>query len=392
MKKLKLGCEVLIQSKKYKNVPSAIVTTFATRVLTKEKFPPVTEFLLQNGYHIKKIFSPEHGYYLASAAGENVEHTIDFRTNLPIFSLYGKNKEILPEWSKDIKVIFYDINDLCLRFYTFGSTLYYVLKSAKNLNKKIVILDRPNPLSAKHVDGNVLEAKYKSFVGISSVPVRHGLTPAEFALYLNSEEKIYADLEIIPMENYNRKLWWDDYFGTIWFNPSPNINSLSTALIYSGTCLFEGVNVSFGNGTTRPFEQIGSPWINSNVWIKKIKKYIKNTDIVEFVETIFVPKKGIYENQLCKGIQIIIKKRDKVSMFAVAVALLRALYETHGKFFKFVPLINQPNIFWIDKLAGGSEVRKFIETGKPSFTILLKKWSNECNIFRKQVKKYFLYH
>lgn len=386
-----LGCQNFSILKKYKNKNVAIVTTFATRVINKKNYPPVVEFLLSERFKIKKIFSPEHGYYLVTLAGEVVDNTKDVRTNLPVYSLYSKTKEILPEWVKDIDVIFYDVNDLGLRFYTFGSTLYYVLLSAKNCGKKVVILDRPNPLTGKFVDGNILDKKYSSFVGITSIPVRHGLTQGEFAVYLNNEEKINAELEISVMKNYNRSYWWDEIYGDVWFNPSPNINSLITALIYSGTCLFEGVNVSFGSGTTRPFQVIGAPWVNSQLWCKTLNSYLKHLSGVSFAEVVFTPKYGVYKENLCKGLQVIITDRNKVSMFAVAVAMIRSLYETHPEKFQWTPCVNEQNVFWIDKLTGGTEVRNFVETGKPSFKTLVEKWQNECYNFKQKIKPYLLY-
>ncbi|MCS7227350.1 MAG: DUF1343 domain-containing protein [Endomicrobia bacterium] len=386
-----LGCKNFYKLNKYKHKTIAIVTTFATRAVDEPNFPPVVEYLLSKKFQIKKIFSPEHGYYLVITAGENVDNSKDLRTNLPIYSLYGKNKEILPEWVKDIDVIFYDINDLGLRFYTFGSTLYYVLLSAKKCKKPVVILDRPNPLTANIVDGNILDIKYKSFVGITSVPVRHGLTQAEFALYLNNEENINAEVDIIPMINYNRTLWWDEIYKSIWFNPSPNINNLNTALIYSGTCLFEGVNVSFGSGTTRPFEIIGAPWINSKLWYKKIKKFLPFLHGVNFAEIVFVPRYGNYKDQLCKGLQVIVYDRNKISMFNTAVAMIWSLYHTHKRFFKWIPCVNEKNTFWIDKLAGGTELRNFVETSKPSFYNFILKCQQQCKQFKQKTKKFLLY-
>jgi len=288
-------------------------------VLNHPNFPPASEFLLSHNFNIKKIFAAEHGYYLVKTAGENVQNTKEIYTNLPVYSLYGTTKEILSEWVKDIDIIFYDINDLGLRFYTFGSTLYYVLLSAKKLNKKVVILDRPNPLTAEIVDGNILNKEYKSFVGISELPVRYAFTQGELALYYNSEENINAELEVIPMENYNRNFWWDEIYPHIWFNPSPNINSLTTALIYSGSCLFEGINVSYGIGTTRPFELIGAPWINTHKWLDSLLSYKEHLNGVLFTKTVFVPKYGNYNGKVCYGIQVIINNRNNVRIFNVAV-------------------------------------------------------------------------
>ncbi len=388
---LVLGCQNLVKLNKYKNYKIAIVTTFATRAVENNDFPPVVEYLLRKKFNIKKIFSPEHGYYLTVSAGETVNNAKDERTNLPIYSLYNENKEILSDWVNDIDCIFYDINDLGLRFYTFGSTLYYVLLSAKKLKKKVVILDRPNPLTGKIVDGNILNTNYRSFVGITCIPVRHGMTQAEFALYLNNEEKINAEVEIIPMKNYNRNFWWDEIYNDVWFNPSPNINCLTTALIYSGTCLFESVNVSFGNGTTRPFQIIGAPWINSQLWYKCLKSYSKYLTGVNFAEVVFTPKSGNYKGSFCKGLQVIVIERNKVSMFTTAVAMLRSLYQTHKKNFQWVPCVNEKNVFWIDKLTGGTEVRIFVETGKPTFDKLVNKWNQECEKFKQKRKQYLLY-
>ena len=394
MKKVLLGCEIITKYNKYKKIPAGIVSTFNTRVMDYNKFPPVVEHLLSYGFNIKKIFAAEHGYYLVKTAGETVTNTKDKYTNLPVYSLYGSTKEILPDWVKDIDIIFYDINDLGLRFYTFGSTLYYVLLSAKKLNKKVVILDRPNPLTAKIVDGNILNKEYKSFVGISDLPVRHGLTQGELALYYNSEENINADLEVIPMENYNRNFWWDEIYPNVWFNPSPNINSLTTALVYSGSCLFEGINVSYGTGTTRPFELIGAPWINTQKWLDVLLSYKQYLNGVSFTKTVFVPKYGNYNNEVCYGLQIVINNRNEVKMFNVATLMISSLYETHKKNFKFIPTTNpqeKKKIYWIDKLAGGTELREFIKTKKISFAELKTKWDTELDLFKRKRQKFLIY-
>ena len=394
MKKINLGCEEVVKYKQYKKIPAGIVTTFNTRVIDYHKFPTVLEHLLSHGFNIKKIFSVEHGYYLTQPAGENVQNIKEKYTKLPVYSLYGRTKEILPEWATDIDIIFYDINDLGLRFYTFGSSLYYILLSAKKLNKKVIILDRPNPLTANIIDGNILNKEYKSFVGISTLPVRHGFTQAELALYFNSEENINADLEVIPMQNYRRNLWWDEIYPNVWFNPSPNINSLTTALIYSGSCLFEGVNVSYGTGTTRPFEIIGAPWIDSQKWLDCLLSYKKFLNGVSFTKAVFVPKYGNYSNEVCYGLQVLIHNRNEVKMFEVATLMILSLYKTHKKNFKFTTSVSPPQkkkIFWIDKLAGGTELREFVEK-QDNFYKLKSKWEKELNSFKRKRQKFSIYN
>ena len=215
------------------------------------------DVLLKNKINVIKIFGPEHGFRGDADAGEKVDNTTDTKTGLPVISLYGKNKKPFPDQMKDIEVVIFDIQDVGVRFYTYISTLHYVMESCAENNIPLVVLDRPNP-NGMYVDGPVLDTALKSFVGMHPIPIVYGLTMGELANMINGEgwlkNKIKCNLKVIKCNGYKHSCTYD-----LPVKPSPNLpNSLSIAL-YPSLCLFEGTNVSVARGTTFPFQAIGFP-------------------------------------------------------------------------------------------------------------------------------------
>src|SRR2546430_4171598 len=203
------------------------------------------------------LYSPEHG--IRGVAEARVASTVDEKTGRPIHSLYGDADKPTPQMLEGIDVLVYDIQDLGVRQYTFESTLALAMQAAAEKRIPIVVLDRPNPVTGTILEGNILEPAYASFVGIYPVLSRHGMTLGELAKMYNAEQRIGADLTVVPVEGWRRDMWWDET-GLPWVNPSPNIRRLEAAIHYPGTVFFEATNVSEGRGTDLPFEQIGAPW------------------------------------------------------------------------------------------------------------------------------------
>ncbi len=212
------------------------------------------------------LFAPEHGVRGNSEAGATITDEKDPLTEIPAISLYGATRKPTAAMLKDVDVLVFDIQDVGARFYTYISTLFLTLEAAAEQGIPYVVLDRPNPIGGHLVEGPVLDAEFKSFVGIHELPVRHGMTVGELALLFNGEKwlrnGVRADLKIIKMANWKRDMLFDET-GLPWVKPSPNMVSLQTALVYPGTCLIEGTNLSEGRGTLHPFEQIGAPWLNA---------------------------------------------------------------------------------------------------------------------------------
>src|SRR5690606_18929414 len=257
-------CQVVLaaeQTEKYipflKDQKIGVVTNQTGIIPTEDGYIHLVDNLISQGINVVKIFSPEHGFRGTADAGEIVKDGKDTKTGLPIVSLYGNNKKPKDEQVKDLDVILFDIQDVGVRFYTYISTLHYVMESAAENDKTVLVLDRPNP-NGDYVDGPVLEKANVSFVGMHEIPLVHGLTVAELAKMLNGEKWLEGGrqcaLEIITMKNYTHKTLYN-----LPVKPSPNLPNQQSIRLYPSLGLFEGTNVSVGRGTEKPFQIIGSP-------------------------------------------------------------------------------------------------------------------------------------
>ncbi|MBT4478173.1 MAG: DUF1343 domain-containing protein, partial [Flavobacteriales bacterium] len=220
----------------------------------------LVDSLITLGIDIAKVFSPEHGFRGIADAGAKIEDGIDVKTGIPIVSLYGKNKKPYAEQLAGIDILLFDIQDVGARFYTYISTLHYVMEAAAENNIKLIVLDRPNP-NGHYVDGPIREKGFKSFVGMHPIPIVHGMTIGEYAKMINAENWISkrCDLTIIEMENYTHDISYD-----LPIKPSPNLPNARAINLYPSLCLFEGTNISVGRGTQYPFQHFGAPYLQSN--------------------------------------------------------------------------------------------------------------------------------
>jgi uncharacterized protein YbbC (DUF1343 family) len=217
----------------------------------------VVDFLIQKGVQVKKVFVPEHGFRGTADAGEKVDNSVDQKTGLPIISLYGNNKKPSAEQIKDLDVVIFDLQDVGTRFFTYISTMHYVMEACAEQGKKVIIFDRPNP-NASYIDGPMLKPGFESFVGMHNIPIVHGLTVGELAKMINGEKwlkgGLTVDLEVIPVANWNHQLAY-----SLPVKPSPNLPTDLAIKLYPSTCLFEGTVVSLGRGTYFPFQVYGYP-------------------------------------------------------------------------------------------------------------------------------------
>lgn len=351
----------------------------------------LVDTLFTGGINITALFSPEHGKRGEISDGQNITSSFDNKTGLPIFSLYGKTKIPTKEMLKNVDILLYDIQDVGARFYTYISTLYYVIKSAAENNIPIVVLDRPNPISGLQVRGTVLDSSYKSFIGIAPIAVVYGMTIGELANYFVKENLINTkeepELKIIRMKGWKRNYFWDD-MDRQWIPPSPNIPKFETALIYPGTCFIEGTNISEGRGTDNPFLTIGAPFINSEDLINHLKS-LKIAGI-DFAPSSFTPVeingKALnpkYEGIKCSGIQFKITNKNEFNAVEFGVNLIYTLIKLYPNNFKFKKA-------HFDKLAGTDKLRKDLLAGKSPSTII-NNWNNELKNFKSIRKKYLLY-
>jgi uncharacterized protein YbbC (DUF1343 family) len=349
----------------------------------------LTDTLLKiKDINIIKIFAPEHGYFINNSAGEIVNDSS--LRGITVYSLYGKNKKPTSGMLKNVEFLIYDLQDLGTRFYTYISTLYYVIEAASENNIPLIILDSPDPIGGDYVDGPILNDSLISFIGIIPIPIAYGMTPGELAKMIIGEKWIKSTndhFKIIKMVNWRRENYFDDY-NTEWINPSPNIPDLETAILYPGIALLEGTNISEGRGTNRPFKSIGAPFINSQRLIEELTS-LKCTGI-NLTPASFIPErigskavKPKYENKKCSGISLNITNRNEFNSVHFGIKLLYALHKLYPEKFKF-------NVNYFDKLSGDSSIRKMLTYGSSPETII-KSWQVPLNEFKEKRKKYLLY-
>ena len=281
------------------------------------------------GVQLVKLFSPEHG--IRGAVDAAVPDGTDETTGLPIVSLYGRNRKPLPKDLEGIDVLVYDIQDIGARFYTYITTLGLVLEAAKDAGKSVVVLDRPNPIGGLEVSGPLRDDEFASFIAYHALPVRHGMTVGELARLYNAERKIGASLEVIACRGWSRADLFDRT-GLVWINPSPNMRSLTEALLYPGVGMLEATNLATGRGTDTPFERVGAPWIDPEPFAMALN----HADIpgARFVPIVFTPTQRQYAGVRCGGVSIIIHDWSQFDPIRMGIALalkLRALYPDEWK-------------------------------------------------------------
>jgi len=289
------------------------------------------------GVKLAALFSPEHG--IRGAADEKVSDSKDEQTGLPIYSLYGETRRPQPNQLKDLDALVYDIQDVGARFYTYISTLGYVMEEAAKAKLPVYVLDRPNPIGGLEVEGPIADADKLSFTAYHRIPVRHGMTIGELGRLYNEERKIGCDLRVIQMDGWKRAMWFDETNLT-WVNPSPNMRSLTEATLYPGIGLLETTNVSVGRGTDTPFELVGAPWIDE----QQLASYLNQRRIagVRFVPVRFTPNTSVFKGQECHGVNIVVTDRSRFRPVANGLELavaLRKLYPAAWKVESYLRLL-----------------------------------------------------
>ena len=322
----------------------------------------LVDSLLSLGIDVVKVFSPEHGFRGKADAGAIIEDGIDSKTGIPIISLYGNNKKPRKEQLKGIDILVFDIQDVGVRFYTYISTLHYVMEAAAENNIKVIVLDRPNP-NGHYVDGPILDTNFKSFVGMHPVPIVHGMTIGEYAKMINGENWITTrcELIVIEMENYTYNTNYD-----LPIKPSPNLPNARAVNLYPSLCLFEGTNISVGRGTNYPFQHFGAPYLKSNYsFMPKSgegSKYPKHEDIV------------------CFGTDLRFQEDYLTALN------LNWIIETYKQCSEKEEFFN--NFF--DKLAGTDKLKKQIIAGMTAKEIKAS-WEEGLSIFKKLRENYLIY-
>ena len=348
-------------------------------------------FLKSKTCILKALFGPQHGI-----RGETQDNMIewesfrDTQTGLPVFSLYGHTRKPGPSKLKDIDVLVIDMQDAGSRYYTFIWTMELCMQACMEMNKSVIILDRPNPINGHLTEGPVLDMAFASFVGQRPLPVRHGMTIGEIGNYLRNEFYPSLDFHVIPIQGWKRKIWFDET-KLPWVMPSPNMPTLDTALVYPGMCLLEGTNISEGRGTTRPFEIFGAPFIEPDKMIKHLLRF--NLPGLIFRPMYFQPTFQKHTGKLCGGAQIHVINRERLKPFKTGVAIIKSIHDLYPEHFawKQPPYEYETEKMPIDILAGTDRLRKDIEKGE-KLDKMEKWWQEECLQFNKQYrKKYLIY-
>jgi uncharacterized protein YbbC (DUF1343 family) len=302
---------------------------------------------------LRALYGPEHGVRGDVDAGGTVETYTDPRTGLPVYSIYGSGDN-RPDLSmlEDIDCLLIDIQDVGCRFYTFISTMYNAMEVCARAGKTFMVLDRINPINGVDVEGNLLDPAYTSFIGIAPIPQRHGMTMGELALFFNQECALGCDLKVIPLWGWKREQFGDET-GIPWVNPSPNMPSVDAALLYPGTCLFEGTNISEGRGTTKPFELIGAPWLDADTLATALNS--QNLPGIIARPACFQPWVGKFSGEFCQGVQLHVVERRAVRSVEVGLRVLDAVRTQDGERFAW----RQPvtDRYSIDLLAGTDVLR-----------------------------------
>lgn len=285
--------------------------------------------ILKEKTDLKLLFSPEHGLNANFREGALVDNTIDRKTSLKIYSLYGKQKKPTKEMLKDIDIVCFDIQDVGSRFYTYIYTMAYAMQACAENDKTFVVFDRPNPINGNVVEGFILQEEFKSFVGLYPITQRHGMTVGELSLMFNKEFGINCNLKVIPIKNWSRSSYFED-LSLVWIPSSPNIPNSNTALVYSGICLFEGTNLSVGRGTTLPFHYLGAPFINADDLVEKLNN--ENLKGVKFFPAYFTPSSSIYKDEACEGVYIAVKDKQSFQPVRVAIKIFNIIKKTYPEF------------------------------------------------------------
>ncbi|MEA3445965.1 MAG: DUF1343 domain-containing protein [Bacteroidota bacterium] len=329
----------------------------------------LVDSLLALNVDLIRIFSPEHGFRGNAGAGEHVSNFVDKKTGLPVVSLYGKHKKPLPEDLELVDIMLFDLQDVGARFYTYISSLHYLMEACAENNIPLIVLDRPNP-NGFYVDGPVLKNTYKSFVGMHPVPVVHGMTIGEYAKMINGEgwlnNNLKCNLTIIPCRNYNHNTLYE-----LPVRPSPNLPNMVSVYLYPSLCFFEGTIMSLGRGTSHPFQCYGHPdfVLGSFVFTPRSIPGVANH-----------PK---HENKKCYGANLSSAEELILSEKRINLSWLISTYEAmHEKEDFFIP--------FFEKLAGTENLRKQIEAGK-SENEIRKSWQADLSKFKQIRKKYLLY-
>jgi uncharacterized protein YbbC (DUF1343 family) len=391
VKRVQTGCERLL-AQPPSDLKQARLGLLCNQASVGPDWQPLWQLLARHfSQSLRAIFGPQHGLWgekqdnmVASADG------VEPRTGLPVFSLYGERLRPTPESLELIDVLLVDLPDVGTRVYTFAATMAFAMKAAAQQGKKVVILDRPNPIGGIQVEGNLLKPEMTSIVGPYPLPMRHGMTLGELSRYYNEAHQIGCDLAIIPVQGWDRSHYFD-VTGLPWVLPSPNLPTLDTAIVYPGQVLLEGTNLSEGRGTTRPFELFGAPFINPFAVTAALRDHSQLPGVI-VRETWFQPTFHKWAGEVCGGFQLHVTDRRAYKPYLTTLAILQEILQLYPDQFQWrqPPYEYEYERLPIDLLTGDPAIREGLES-KVSVTDLEKSWAGELQGFLQERQKYVSY-
>jgi uncharacterized protein YbbC (DUF1343 family) len=328
------------------------------------------------GVKLVALFSPEHG--IAGRAEDQVASAVDPSTGLPIYSLYGETRRPTEEMLRGVDTLVFDIQDAGVRFYTYITTMAYAMEEAAKRKIALYVLDRPDPLGGERIEGPMLDPDRLSFVGYFPMPVRMGMTLGEMAQMFNAENKIGCDLHVMAMKAWRRRDRFEDT-GLPWIAPSPNLRSLDAAVLYPGIEILQDGGIAVGRGTDTPFELFGAPWIHAT----ELADYLNRRFVpgVRFVPTSFTPRAGLYKDQLCQGLALVITDRASLDSMWIGLEIAAALRKLYRQDFKLEKIIN---------LLGSKATLDRLKRGDAP-ALIVADWTDELEAFKRMRAKYLLY-
>ena len=333
------------------------------------------------------LFSPEHG--IRGVEESMVASSVDSASGLPIHSLYGETRKPTPEMLQGVEALIYDIEDLGVRQYTYESTLALAMQAAAEADIPIIVLDRPNPVTGRIMEGNILEPGFETFVGIYPVLSRHGMTLGELAQMYNAEHDIGADLTVVPAEGWTRDMWRDET-ALPWVKPSPNIPRLEAAIHYPGTVFFEAVNVSEGRGTDAPFEQIGAPWLDNQRLAAEMDGMALPGVRFEAADIPVAETGRKYPGETLKGVRLVLTDREVYRPITVSLLMIAAIRQMHPDEFEWRGANQRdPGLLTIERHGGTAKLKQAIDNG--TLPVLLEAWEEDQARFAELREPYLIY-
>jgi len=386
------GLEVLIDDEPWRIQGKKIGLVTNQSAITNDFQHSVKLLHAGRGWKLTTLFGPEHGIWGEAQDMAHVDHSTDPLTGLPVYSLYGKSEaDLAPrrEVLRGLDALVIDLQDIGSRYYTFIYTMALCMREAAPLGLPVIVLDRPNPIDGIHLEGNIREDRYSSFVGMFPLPTRHGMTAGELARYFNKVFNLNCDLTVVPMKGWRRSMWWGDT-GLPWVIPSPNMPTVYTATVYPGMCLIEGTNLSEARGTTHPFEFFGAPWLDPF----KLADQLNHLDLpgVRFRPHYFIPSFHKHAGLVCGGAELHVTNRAvfepyRTGLWCIKVArdMNPEKFDWRRETYEFVS-----DRLAIDLLCGSSCYREIVEDGG-SIDEWVAQWEDSLREFAKFRDEFLLY-